>query len=284
MLLKEIKTLFHKELDDIYPKTEVDSFFSLFLEHYLKLERFILALQPEYVLSKSEEQPFFEGLARLKLEEPVQYILGKAYFRDIELRVNKHVLIPRPETEELVEWVIGESKTQNSEFNILDIGAGSGCIAISLAKAFPNAQVFAMDISKGTLDVARQNAMTNQVDIHFMEADILNPELTLDHKFEIIVSNPPYVRELEKVEMRNNVAKYEPHRALFVSDEDPLLFYSAIVQFAKKHLKPKGGLFLEINQYLSSESKELMLENDFGQVELRKDIFGNFRMLKAVGP
>ncbi|UOY06942.1 peptide chain release factor N(5)-glutamine methyltransferase [Muricauda sp. SCSIO 64092] len=284
MLLKEIKTLFHKELDDIYPKTEVDSFFSLFLEHYLKLERFILALQPEYVLSKSEEQPFFEGLARLKLEEPVQYILGKAYFRDIELRVNKHVLIPRPETEELVEWVIGELKTQNSEFNILDIGTGSGCIAISLSKAFPNAQVFAMDISKGALEVARQNARTNQVDIHFMEADILNPELTLDHKFEIIVSNPPYVRELEKVEMRDNVTKYEPHRALFVSDKDPLLFYRAIVQFAKKQLKPRGGLFLEINQYLSSESKKLMLENDFGQVELRKDIFGNFRMLKVVGP
>ncbi|BFP43614.1 peptide chain release factor N(5)-glutamine methyltransferase [Flavobacteriaceae bacterium GF1] len=284
MLLKEIKTLFHKELDAIYPKTEVDSFFSLFLEHYLKLERFILALQPEYVLSKEEEQPFFEGLARLKLEEPVQYILGKAYFRDIELRVNKHVLIPRPETEELVEWVIRESKTQNSEFNILDIGTGSGCIAISLAKAFPNARVFAMDISKGALEVARQNAMTNQVDIHFMEADILDPELTLDHKFEIIVSNPPYVRELEKVEMRNNVAKYEPSTALFVSDEAPLVFYSAIVQFAKKQLNSGGRLFLEINQYLSSESEKLMLENDFGQVELRKDIFGNFRMLKAVGP
>ena len=284
MLLKDIKTLFHKELDGIYPKTEVDSFFFLFLEHYLKLERFILALQPEYVLTEGEEQPFFEGLARLKLEEPVQYILGTAYFRDIELRVNKHVLIPRPETEELVEWVIGESKTQNSEFNILDIGTGSGCIAISLAKAFPYAQVFALDISKGALEVARQNAMTNQVDIHFLEADILDPKLTLDHKFEIIVSNPPYVRELEKVKMRNNVTKYEPPKALFVSDEAPLLFYRAIAQFTKKHLNPKGGLFLEINQYLSSESKKLMLENDFGQVELRKDIFGNFRMLKAVGP
>ena len=284
MLLKEVKTLFHKELDGIYPKAEVDSFFSLFLEHYLKLERFVLALQPEYVLTKGEEQPFFEGLARLKLEEPVQYILGTTYFRDIELRVNKHVLIPRPETEELVDWIIGESKTQNSKFNILDIGTGSGCIAISLAKAFPHAHVFAMDISRGALEVARQNARTHQVDIHFMEADVLDPELTLDPKFEIIVSNPPYVRELEKVEMRNNVAKYEPPTALFVSDEAPLVFYSAIVQFAKRHLKPGGGLFLEINQYLSLESEKLMLENDFGPVELRKDIFGNFRMLKAVGP
>ena len=300
MLLREIKNIFHIELDSIYPKEEVDAFFYGMIEHFLGLERFVLAIQPELSLNKEEEQPLFEGLARLRLEEPLQYILGEAHFMDLSLNVNKHVLIPRPETEELVQWIIGafnvrastsgsanndtnisEPKTHDPKPNILDIGTGSGCMAIALAKAFPQAKIFALDISKEALKVAEENARKNEVCIEFIHADILNLNLKLEHDLDIIVSNPPYVRAMEKSEIRNNVKKFEPQEALFVSDVDPLMFYRAIVKLAKTWLKPAGWLFFEINQYLAAETQQLMEDNLFNEVELRKDIFGNFRMLKG---
>lgn len=280
MLLRDIKAIFHKELDGNYGREEVDSFFYLFLEHYLKLERFTLVLQPGYTLTKEEEHPFFEGLSRLKNEEPVQHILGKSHFMDFELIVNKNVLIPRPETEELVNWVISEIEKKDSEVRILDLGTGSGCIAIALAKVFPQAQIYALDISEEALGVATANAELNGVDVVFIRGDILN--LNLDLKFDVILSNPPYVRELEKARMQNNVIDHEPSSALFVSDTDPLVFYRAIVAFANTNLMDKGKLYFEINQYLANETKALLVDNDFEQVELRKDIFGNFRMLKGI--
>ncbi|WP_418498760.1 peptide chain release factor N(5)-glutamine methyltransferase [Flagellimonas sp.] len=292
MLLKEIKNIFHKELGQTYPKEEIDSFFYRCIEHYLKLERFVLAIQPELTLTKEEEQPLFEALTQLKRERPLQYILGTAHFMDLELHVNEAVLIPRPETEELVQWILEEVGSRESEvgsfshLTILDIGTGSGCIAIALAKYLPDAKVYALDVSEKALEVARENARLNQVDITFLKNDILAPELEpeFELKLDIIVSNPPYVRELEKEGMKNNVKDHEPSLALFVSDGDPLVFYSAIAQFGRTRLKEGGSLYLEINQYLGEETKALLKAHNFSEIELRKDIFGNDRMLKAIVP
>lgn len=284
MLLKEIKTIFHQELDIIYPKEEVDTFFYRLIEHYLKLNRFVLVLQPNLAITKVEEQPLFEALAGLKLEKPLQYILGIAHFMDLELKVNEHVLIPRPETEELVEWIISDCRAERSrDLKILDIGTGSGCIAMALAKGLPNAEVYALDVSEEALKVAKENAESNNLEIEFIQMDILNPS-NLELKFDIIVSNPPYVRELEKNEIKNNVKTYEPSLALFVPDEDALLFYKAIIAFAEKHLSEKGRLYLEINQYLGKETKALLEAHNFSEIELRKDLFGNDRMLKGIKP
>ena len=283
MLLKEIKEIYHLELDSLFPKEEVDSFFYLVIGHYLGLERFVLVMEPNLVVSKEKEEHLFYALSQLKEERPIQYILGKAHFCDLEFNVDENVLIPRPETEELVYWVLDELQRQDStkEIKILDIGTGSGCIAIALAKNLPNAKVVAMDISQGAIQVAERNAKENKVDIAFIEADILTM-LGFKGEFDVIVSNPPYVRELEKMKMKNNVLDHEPRSALFVSDKDPLIFYKKIVQFAKGHLKKSGVLFFEVNQYLGEETKELLENGNFSDIELRKDIFGNDRMLKGM--
>lgn len=280
MLLREIKNIYHSELVAIYSKDEVDSFFYLVIEHYLDLERFILALKPELVITKTEEQPLFEALNQLRLERPIQYILGITQFMDLELKVNENVLIPRPETEELVRWIIDDYEVLgNEEINILDIGTGSGCIAISLAKYLKNTKVRGLDVSAKALEVARQNALLNEVEVEFIQADILT-NIDLRDKFDIIVSNPPYVRSLEKNQMQLNVRGNEPKIALFVKDNEPLVFYQKIIDFAKTNLKKEGYLYFEINQYLGEETEALM-ENDFTEVELHKDMFGNDRILKG---
>ena len=279
MRLADIKTIFHQELDSLYERNEVDAFFYRMVEHYLMLERFVLVVQPDYTLTKAEEQPLFEGLAQLKLEKPLQYILGRAFFMDMELKVNEHVLIPRPETEELVRWVIMECHNKKTGLGILDVGTGSGCIAIALAKHFSSARVYAMDVSEKALAVALENAKQHKVTINGVVDDIRQAQT--QEKYDLVVSNPPYVREQEKRDIKNNVKKYEPGLALFVSDQKPLIFYQAIVEFCRKNLKPGGMLFLEINQYLAKETQQILVDNLFREVELRKDIFGNFRFLKG---
>ncbi len=280
MLLKEIKNIYHRELDAIYEQEEVDSFFYLVIDHYLDLERFVLALKPNLVVTKADEQPLFEALGQLKLEKPIQYILGSTQFMDLEFKVNENVLIPRPETEELVRWIIDDYEILgNKEINILDIGTGSGCIAISLAKYLKNAKVKALDVSDKVLEVAKQNAILNEVEIDFVQANILNKVIHKE-KYDIIVSNPPYVRMLEKEQMNSNVIENEPELALFVEDKDSLVFYRKISEFAKSNLKKEGCLYFEINQYLGAETKALLV-NDFYEVELHKDMFGNDRMLKG---
>lgn len=288
MLLREIKNIFHLELDELYQKEEVDSFFYLLIEHHLQLERFVLAMQPDLIISKEEETALFSALSELKLNRPIQYIIGKTIFMDLEFHVDENVLIPRPETEELVRWIIKEVQSNKykvkstNALNILDVGTGSGCIAISLAKSLPDAKVFALDVSEGALKVARENSIENEVDITFWKHDIF--ELELELEFDIIVSNPPYVRELEKTEMAKNVLEHEPELALFVRNEDPLRFYKGVVEFAQNNLKPEGEVYLEINQYLAEETQQLLEANNFQDIELRKDIFGNDRMLKGVFP
>ncbi|MFD2586842.1 peptide chain release factor N(5)-glutamine methyltransferase [Croceitalea marina] len=283
MIVSEIKNIFHLELDALYPKEEVATFFYLLLEKHLRLERFALVMQPQLAISKEEEQPFFDALAQLKLEIPIQYILGEAYFMDVTLKVNKNVLIPRPETEELVTWILEDVQSLNLEhINILDIGTGSGCIAIALAKALPYAKVTALDISPEALVLAQENAKLNTVEIEFVQGDVLDASLRLDSNFDIIVSNPPYVRELEKAEIKNNVKKHEPSLALFVPDNNALIFYKAIAQFSDTHLLKNGKIYAELNQYLAEETKDLFEGENFCDVSLKKDIFENTRMLRGI--
>ena len=292
MLLKDFHNIFHKELDAIYGKDEVDSFFFLCTDHYLDLPRFQLVLQPEFTIVKSEYDTFFNVLNQLKQQKPIQYILGESEFYGLPFKVNEHVLIPRPETEELVDLIINfhtkPSRSANEELQIkiLDIGTGSGCIAISLAKHLPNAKVYALDVSKKALKVAKANAELNNVEITFIEADLLNESTwNLEFKeleFDTIVSNPPYVRHLEKAEIQPNVLDNEPHLALFVEDNNPLQFYKAITAFAVCNLKQNGQLFFEINQYLGEETKALLTDANFEDIELLKDLNGNNRMLKGI--
>ncbi len=288
MKAKDLKHIFHKELDAIYGKNEVESFFFLCAEHYFDFARIQLALEPEFTFVKSEADTFFKVLEKLKKEIPIQYILGETEFYGLKFKVTENVLIPRPETEELVDWIIKchLERSQESQLKILDIGTGSGCIAVALAKHLPNAEVYALDVSKDALQMAKQNAELNKVNITFVEANILRPTyhsiFDTESNFDVIVSNPPYVRNLEKAEIKSNVIDNEPHLALFVEDDNPLVFYKSITDFAVDNLKQKGQLYFEINQYLGNETKRLLLDANFGRVELRKDLNGNDRMLKGI--
>ncbi len=196
----------------------------------------------------------------------------------MEFKLNPHVLIPRPETQELVDWILNDVE-QNSPLQILDIGTGSGCIAVSLAKNLPRASVTALDVSQKALDIARENAEINKVKIDFLQTNILTMRQLPQH-YDLIVSNPPYVRESEKTQMQRNVLEHEPPIALYVADADPLLFYRKIANLAKESLIREGQIYMEINQYLGKETEEIFKKKNYS-TQLRKDIFGNFRMLKA---
>ena len=288
MLLKDIQDIFHKELDDIYGKNEVDSFFFMLTESYFGVARFALVLTPDFVITKDQESLLFVALSELKLEKPIQHILGKAHFYGLEFSVNEHTLIPRPETEELVDMMLRNVKNnpKKETLRILDIGTGSGCIAISLQKHLPNARVYALDVSEKALNVAKKNAEMNQVSVQFAQADVLSlQDLNVfdeaDLQFDIIVSNPPYVRNLEKAEMQKNVLEFEPNLALFVADDNPLIFYDTIANLAKAHLVKDGSLYFEINQYLGQEMKHLLEEKGFLNVAIHKDTFGVDRIAVA---
>ena len=278
MFLQEFRTLFNQELKGFYPKTEIDSFFFLLIEKELDLQRIDIALNPQLCISKDIFKHLYSSLSRLKSQEPIQYILGKTEFYGLPFKVTPDTLIPRPETEELVDWILKES-SESAQLSILDIGTGSGCIPISLAKKLPNSTLTSIDISKEALAIAKENAKLNSVDINFIELDILNTQ-KLPSSYDIIVSNPPYVRELEKKEILPNVLQNEPHLALFVENDNPLIFYNKIANLAKKHLKEKGNLFFEINQYLGKDTVDMLTRKGF-KTELRKDLFGNNRMTKS---
>jgi release factor glutamine methyltransferase len=279
MTIKHYRDYFIEELTLLYDVGEVESFFYLILEAKHQLHRVDLALQPDLAFSESELKIWSFILEQLKKEIPIQYILGVTHFYRLEFEVNSAVLIPRPETEELVDWIINSSKV-HSKLKILDIGTGSGCIAISLAKNFPNAEVFALDVSEKALATAKKNAALNQVAIQFIHQSILETE-DLGQQFDVIVSNPPYVRHLEKQEIKKNVLDNEPHLALFVDDNDALVFYRKIAQLAQKNLNPQGQLYFEINQYLGQEMLDLLQKMGFKDTVLRKDIYGNDRMIQC---
>ncbi|MGX7666912.1 peptide chain release factor N(5)-glutamine methyltransferase [Flavobacterium pedocola] len=282
MLLKEYKINFAQELASIYDEQEIDSFFFILLEAFHDMKRVDLVLNPDFELDGMQVLQWETVLDQLKKQKPIQYILGETEFYGLPFFVNENTLIPRPETEELVDWILKESKvkSQESEVKILDIGTGTGCIAIALAKNLPNAKVFAIDVSEKALEVARRNAKRNGVEVEFLHQSVLETN-DLGQTFDIIVSNPPYVRELEKEEIKKNVLDYEPHLALFVEDTDALVFYRKISELAIKNLSENGQLYFEINQYLGNEMKQLLQRLNFRNIELRKDIYGNDRMVKG---
>ena len=282
MKIKEYRTQFIQDLTALYGEDEAESFFYLILENQQRLKRIDLALQPDLILSTDALKVWDQFLQQLKNEIPVQYVLGSTSFFGLDFEVNTNVLIPRPETEELVEWILNslQSTVTNQKVKIIDIGTGSGCIAISLAKNIPHAHVTALDVSVDALVTAQKNAQNNQVTVAFKNQNILET-YDLQEQFDVIVSNPPYVRNLEKVEIKKNVLDYEPHLALFVENDNALIFYKKIAELAQKNLKPNGFLFFEINQYLGKETVDLLENLNFKNIELRKDIYGNDRMIRC---
>jgi release factor glutamine methyltransferase len=292
MIVKQYRNYFNETLKTIYPITEIDSFFFLLLEEYLGFRRVDIVLKSDFKITQETLNLLQSATKQLEQEVPLQYIIGKTEFYGLPFVVNKHVLIPRPETEELVAWVVSESSrfktfntstkqtTDKKQLKILDIGTGSGCIPISLKKQLPFAKISAIDISEEALSVAKKNAVLNNVDIHFILQDILKT-VALDQHYDIIISNPPYVRELEKKELKNNVLKNEPHVALFVENDNPLIFYAKIAELAKKYLNKNGLLFFEINQYLGTETIDLVNKKGLKNIQLKKDMFGNDRIVVA---
>ncbi|WP_339659872.1 peptide chain release factor N(5)-glutamine methyltransferase [uncultured Polaribacter sp.] len=285
MTVKIYKEQLSNKLSTIYPKTEIESFFFILMDEFLELKRIDITLQPDFEIPYDIFPLLKNALERLKNEEPIQYIIGNTEFYGYPFLVDENTLIPRPETEELVAWVLEEiTMLQRNQvaksLNIIDIGTGTGCIPISLAKNLQDFQISALDVSTDALKVAKKNADLNTVEINFIEADILQTK-NLQQNFDMMISNPPYVRELEKAEIQNNVLQNEPHLALFVSDENPLIFYDKIADLAKINLTKNGLLFFEINQYLGNETIKMLREKGFKNIELRKDFSGNDRMIKA---
>ena len=279
MELNAIKNKFITSLIEIYDEQEAEQLFFIALEEVLGWKRIDYVLNKTFELSAEKANEFEQVLQFLIAEKPIQYIFNKAYFYGLDFYVDENTLIPRQETEELVEWILDTiAKQPNKTWRILDIGTGSGCIPIALAKFGKNVKITSLDVSENALEVAKKNALENQVDIQFLHQSILDTVLLSE--YDLIVSNPPYVRNLEKVEIKNNVLQHEPHLALFVEDNDPLIFYRKIVSLAQQSLTESGYLFFEINQYLGKETLELFNKH-FIDVELRKDFVGNDRMIRG---
>ena len=278
MTLKAYRTHFYKELEALYPQEEYETFFKFLVQEYLKLAAYEIPLNFQLKLDEAQRNLFDKALSRLQQNEPLQYIVASTEFYGFPFQLSPAVLIPRPETEELVDWIYTDFK--NTSCTILDIGTGSGAIAVSLAKLLPEAKVTAIDVSEDALKIAEANASSNAVNVQFIKQDILDCQ-ALDRSYDVIVSNPPYVRDLEKVEIKANVLNYEPHLALFVEDQNALIFYKKIAELAIKALQPNGILYFEINQYLSAETVSLLKNIGFSQVELRDDFAGKPRMIKA---
>ncbi len=289
MLIINYRTQFIQELSPFFDEQEIESFFYIILNAFHQLKRVDLALDRTLELNAVQFLQWETVLAELKTQKPIQYILGETEFFGLPLYVNESTLIPRPETEELVEWIVESNKLEderwkmeanNKKKKILDIGTGSGCIAIALAKNLPNAVVTAIDVSEKALATAKKNTDLNKVSIEFIIKNILETD-DLQNEFDIIVSNPPYVRNLEKHEIQKNVLDFEPHLALFVADDNALLFYKKIGELAQRNLSENGFLYFEINQYLGKETAALLETLNFKNIELRKDIYGNDRMIRC---
>jgi len=277
----DYRSQFLSTLSPLYDAAEVERFFYLLLEHKRALKRIDLAVKRDLTFNTNEVAQWDNVVERLKVFEPIQYIIGSTMFFGLEFEVSPEVLIPRPETEELVQWILSNNPVASAgNLRILDIGTGSGCIAVSLAKNLPDATVYAIDVSAGALEIAQRNATRNAARVTLLHQDILQT-VDLGRTFDIIVSNPPYIRELEKNEIRPNVLDHEPHSALFVANDDALVFYRKIADLALRNLSPNGQLYFEINQYLGKQTMDLLEMQGFSQLELRTDLYGNDRMIYA---
>ena len=280
MTLQDFKLKMISELSSIYEMDELNSVFNLLSEDYLKIPRSKILLADEIDLNESNQNLFSSALERLKTHEPIQYVLGKTTFMNLEFKVNSSVLIPRPETEELVRLMLKEDLDGKE---VLDIGTGSGCIAISLTKNLQNAKVSALDVSKDALEVALENAELNNVNIEFIHADIF--EYQSDKKYDVIVSNPPYVLESEKMLMKQNVLNYEPEIALFVDDINALKYYESIIKFSLNNLNSQGQIFFETNENYKDELNKLAQNYEYNIIEFKLDINdkNRFLILSKVG-
>jgi release factor glutamine methyltransferase len=291
MTLKSLQTQAEQSLASLYPPHEAKAISRMLLMEMLHLSRAELLLSPHHELSETQATQALQAIEQLRQMRPIQHVLGSVEFCGLPFVVNEHTLIPRPETEELVSWIVDERRHASS-ISILDLGTGSGCIAVALAKQLPQANVCACDISPQALDIAQQNAQRNGVEVRFEICDLRRatcevrreicdiPTTIFGSQFSIIVSNPPYVCESEKSAMRDNVLRYEPHSALFVPDNDPLVFYTCIAQLAQQWLRSDGEIFVEINERFGRQTAEVFVAHGFASVELRKDIFGKERMMK----
>ncbi len=268
-------------LRDFYPDTEIQSISRLVIQSVTGISMAVFLSDKNKKITPIQQEKVIEIVKRLKVYEPLQYILGITEFFGLPFFVDENVLIPRPETEELVEQIVSGAKLKTIPLNILDIGTGSGAIAVALKKYLPGTSVWAWDISSNALMVAKRNATYNNVDITFEHQDVFD-DYRGSQKFDIIVSNPPYVMESEKLEMNENVILYEPHLALFVPDSDPLLFYKRIAGLATRLLNTGGKLYFEINRSMGSEIVKLLNKKGFSDIYLMKDLSGNQRMISAV--
>jgi len=279
--LREIRIKYLNELTPLYDEHEIISIFQIAAEHILAISKIQLALHYDEVVIPTNQDRFLNTLNLLLSGKPIQYIIGSAPFYGLNFKVNKDTLIPRVETEELVDLIINQHK-DNSNLDIIDIGTGSGCIAISLEKHLKLANISAIDISAQAIQIAIINAHDNDASVDFRCIDILEWDLVFSNEvYDIIVSNPPYITPLEKQNMHKNVLSFEPHGALFVNDDAPLLFYDYISSFALIHLKQNGTLYFEINQYLSQETGELLIKKGFNNIQILNDINGFPRMICA---
>ena len=278
MTLREGQEHFKAGLGGFFQSSEIDFYYKTLLKDGLNRDPIQLSIEPWVELTSEEEFFVKESLSKLIAHQPLQYVLGKAHFRDLTLKVDKRVLIPRPETEEMVDWVLEDFKKLNQKLRLIDMGTGSGCIGIALAKAQPYFSVFALDKDVDILDLTAENAKLNGVQIKCIEQD-MNQMNTLKLKIDVIVSNPPYVMLSEQNQMKSNVLDYEPHQAIFISNKDPLLFYRLILEFAADNLKPRGFIYFEINPMLLKELKDLIISFSYVVFE-RLDIFKKVRMLR----
>ncbi len=281
--VKNLIGRFRQELDGMYPEGEISQFIYLLFEAYLGWPKTTVQMSFGNAVPDPEMRLFETALTQLLAGRPVQQVIGQTWFNGLVFKVNGHVLIPRPETEELCLMIHNDFQgPPDPRLSILDIGTGSGCIAIDLKKHFPTAEVTAIDLSDEALAVAKENGQLNNCEIKFVRADILNPDQWDQFgQFDVIVSNPPYIPENERALMHRNITGYEPGTALFVPDENPLLFYRAIAEFATQHLKPRSRLYFEINERFGAEVCELLSLSGFDNVRLTRDIHGKDRIVSA---
>ncbi len=276
MNISDAKNYFETECASLFEKREADEVYNRVIEHLTLKSSFEIKFDTTIHI---DEKKFKDMVTQLKSNTPLQYVIGYEWFYNIKIEVNRDVLIPRPETAELVKWILDTIQHEGLVApSILDIGTGSGCIPVVLKNEFPLATIAALDISKNALQVAQRNATAYRVIIDFIEADILNNDFCIDKKFDIIVSNPPYITSTERDEMHARVIDFEPKLALFVTNNDPFQFYKAVIHFAKKHLVENGFIFVELNSDYGIETEQLFKQNGY-TTELRKDMYGNTRML-----
>ncbi len=279
MKLFQFRTTFYKRLQSHYPDTEIAGMYGLILEKYMGISRVEATLQAQNEINPSVLEKLEVALCRLEKQEPIQYIIGEAYFRGLRFYVNSSTLIPRPETEELVSWIVSDNKESSHILHAVDIGTGSGCIALALKNELQESKITAIDISDKALEVVKRNAENLNLSIETLQLDILNDRLP-KKKLDFIVSNPPYVCETEKSDMRSNVLDYEPSLALFVKDSDPLLFYRRILELATESVKENGSVYFEINERFAEETIRLADSLGWRKSVVKKDIFGRDRMMR----